>query len=65
MKPQERWITRPEAAKQLGISMYELDNLRASSRIAPLVRPGRRRPEYRESDVLALKRKLESELLGS
>jgi hypothetical protein len=57
----EALLTRKQAAAQLLLTVYELDNLRADGRLHPVVRPGRRRAEYRQSEIRALKPALKLE----
>jgi hypothetical protein len=66
MKTQaDRWLSRNGAATQLGITPYQLDRLAGQRRIRGIVRPGLTRPQYRESDVLALRQQLERELAAA
>ena len=63
MKPhEERWLSAPEAALQLGITLNQFKNLRADGRIRPVQYPGVRRPKYRLSAVLDLRAELQQEL---
>lgn len=63
MKPhEESWLSAPEAALNLGITLNQFKNLRADGRIRPVNYPGVRRPKYRLSEVLTLKSELEIQI---
>lgn len=61
MKPQEHWLSRNEAVAQLGVSHYRFDAIVEQHGLKPAILPGLRRPKYRESDLIALRGKLEKE----
>lgn len=62
MKPKsDAWLTRTEAERLLQVTPQQFINMREEGRFTGHLLPGRKRPAYRESEILALKANLKPE----